>query len=169
MIIVGTGTSQHAAELGVMMLEPAGRDARWFPASTWARWSAGARPGDALVVISHTGADRVRRPDPGGRAGVAGCPLVSITGTGAGWPEAIQTVAHEEAETYTVSYTAALAVLARLAHHVAGADERPGVAPPTCAGRRSRPREIRVDPAPATGHVPCPARSLGIVGCGPWG
>ena len=36
-IIVGTGTSQHAAELGVMMLEQAGRDARWFPASTWVR------------------------------------------------------------------------------------------------------------------------------------
>ena len=55
MIIVGTGTSQHAAELGVAMLERAGQDARWFPASTWVRWSTGPRPGDALVVITHTG------------------------------------------------------------------------------------------------------------------
>ena len=28
-ILVGTGTSQHAAELGAMMLDAAGRDARW--------------------------------------------------------------------------------------------------------------------------------------------
>jgi len=54
-ILVGTGTSQHAAELGAMMLDGAGRDARWYPAATWARWSTGARPGDVLLVISHTG------------------------------------------------------------------------------------------------------------------
>ncbi len=117
-ILVGTGTSQHAAELGVMMLERAGLDARWFPAATWARWSAGPRHGDALVVITHTGqtgyAARARA-----EALAGGVPVVSITGTGPGWPEAITTVAPEESETYTVSYTAALAVLARLAHQVA--------------------------------------------------
>ena len=118
-MVVGTGTSQHAAELGVMMLERAGLDARWFPAATWARWSAGPRPGDALVVITHTGqtgyAARARA-----EALASGVPVVSVTGTGPGWPEAIATVAPEESETYTVSYTAALAVLARLAHQVAG-------------------------------------------------
>ena len=44
-ILIGTGTSQHAAELGAMMFEQAGLDARWFPAATWARWSSGPRPG----------------------------------------------------------------------------------------------------------------------------
>ena len=41
-ILVGTGTSQHAAELGAMMLDGADRDARWYPAATWARWSISA-------------------------------------------------------------------------------------------------------------------------------
>jgi glucosamine--fructose-6-phosphate aminotransferase (isomerizing) len=171
-IIVGTGTSQHAAELGVMMLEQAGRDARWFPASTWVRWGPGARAGDALVVITHTGqtgyAARARAD-----ALASGVPVVSITGTGAGWPEAITTVAPEESETYTVSYTAALAVLARLANYVAGTGEAfPGVARPdgSAGDILQAAAQIRVAcSAPATGDVPVPARSLGIVGCGPWG
>jgi glutamine---fructose-6-phosphate transaminase (isomerizing) len=171
-IIVGTGTSQHAAELGTMMLERAGVDARWFAAATWVRWSSGPQPGDALVVITHTGqtgyAARARSD-----ALARGVPVVSITGTGPGWPEAITTVAPEESETYTVSYTAALAVLARLAHQVAGAA---GESP---AGARTdgspgdvlqAAAEIRMAySAPATEDVPVPARSLGIVGCGPWG
>ena len=75
-----------------MMLERAGVDSRWFPAATWARWSPGPRPGDALVVITHTGqtgyAARARA-----EALASGVPVVSITGTGPGWPEAITTVA----------------------------------------------------------------------------
>jgi glutamine---fructose-6-phosphate transaminase (isomerizing) len=171
-IVVGTGTSQHAAELGVMMLERAGLDARWFAAATWVRWSTGPRHGDALVVITHTGqtgyAARARA-----EALARGMPVVSITGTGPGWPEAITTVVPEESETYTVSYTAALAVLARLAHLVSGtgeasedgarADGSPGDVLQAAA-------EIQVAcTAPATEDVPVPARSLGIVGCGPWG
>ena len=171
-ILVGTGTSQHAAELGVMMLERAGLDARWFPAATWVRWSTGPRHGDALVVITHTGqtgyAARARA-----EALASGMPVVSITGTGPGWPEAITTVAPEESETYTVSYTAAVAVLARLAHQVAGAGEPPrdGARADGSAGDvLQAAAEIRVAcAAPATGDVPVPARSLGIVGCGPWG
>jgi glucosamine--fructose-6-phosphate aminotransferase (isomerizing) len=161
-ILVGTGTSQHAAELGAMLLAQAGLDTRWFPSATWARWSAGPQPGDALVVISHTGetayAARARAD-----ALARGVPLVSITGTGAGWPEAIQTVAHEEAETYTVSYTSALAVLARLAHH-AGA---PCGSAAELRRAAAQVREILADPG--VGQVAMPARSLAIAGCGPWG
>lgn len=40
--------------------------------------------------------------------------LVTITGQGKDWPEAVQTVTAERSETYTVSYLAALLVLARL-------------------------------------------------------
>ena len=167
-MVVGTGTSQHAAELGVMMLERAGLDARWFPAATWARWSAGPRPGDALVVITHTGqtgyAARARA-----EALASGVPVVSVTGTGPGWPEAIATVAPEESETYTVSYTAALAVLARLAHQVAGTGDG-GHAGGSPGDVLQAAAEIRVAyTASATEHVPVPARSLAIVGCGPWG
>jgi len=161
-ILVGTGTSQHAAELGAMLLTQAGLDARWFPSATWARWSAGPQPGDALVVISHTGETAYAAR---ARAGALArrVPLVSITGTGAGWPEAIQTVAHEEAETYTVSYTSALAVLARLAHHAGAAHGSAADLQRAAA----QVREILADPG--VGQVAMPARSLAIVGCGPWG
>lgn len=161
-VLAGTGTSQHAAELGALMLAAAGRDARWYPAATWARWSPGAQQGDALLVISHTGetayAARARAD-----ALAAGVPVVSITGTGRGWPEAIETVAPDESHTYTVSYTSALAVLARLAHELGWADGSPQQLAQAAADVR------QVCAEPGLEEVAVPARSLAIVGCGPWG
>jgi glucosamine--fructose-6-phosphate aminotransferase (isomerizing) len=161
-VLVGTGTSLHAAELGAMMLDAAGRDARWYPAATWARWSTGPRPGDALLVLSHTGetayAARARAD-----ALAAGVPVVSVTGAGRGWPEAIETVAPDESHTYTVSYTATLAVLARLAHELGAADGSPGQLAQAAAAVR------RACADPGTEDVAVPARSLAIAGCGPWG
>jgi len=161
-ILAGTGTSQHAAELGAMMLAAAGRDARWYPAATWVGWGTGPQPGDALLVISHTGetayAARARAD-----ALAAGVPVVSITGTGRAWPEAIETVPPDESHTYTVSYTAALAVLARLAHELGSPDGSPGQVRQAAAAVR------HVCAEPAIDEVAVPARSLAIVGCGPWG
>ncbi|HEY1322196.1 MAG TPA: SIS domain-containing protein [Streptosporangiaceae bacterium] len=161
-VLVGTGTSLHAAELGAMMLDAAGRDARWYPAATWARWSTGPRPGDALLVLSHTGetayAARARAD-----ALAAGVPVVSVTGVGRGWPEAIETVAPDKSHTYTVSYTATLAVLARLAHELGAADGSPGQVAQAAAAVR------RACADPGTEDVAVPARSLAIAGCGPWG
>jgi glucosamine--fructose-6-phosphate aminotransferase (isomerizing) len=161
-ILVGTGTSQHAAELGAMMLAAAGRDARWYPANTWARWGTSPRLGDALLVISHTGetayAARARAD-----ALAAGVPVVSITGTGRAWPEAIETVAPDESHTYTVSYTAALAVLARLAHELGSPDGSPGQVAQAATAVRHVCAEPGID------EVAVPARSLAIVGPGPWG
>jgi len=161
-ILVGTGTSQHAAELGAMMLGAAGRDACWYPAATWARWGTGARPGDALLVISHTGETAYAARARAG-ALATGVPVVSVTGTGRAWPEAIQTVAPDESHTYTVSYTAALAVLARLAHELGSADGSPGQVAQAAAAVRHVCAEPGID------GVAVPARSLAIVGCGPWG
>jgi glutamine---fructose-6-phosphate transaminase (isomerizing) len=160
--LVGTGTSLHAAELGAMMLDAAGRDARWYPAATWARWSTGPRPGDVLLVLSHTGetayAARARAD-----ALAAGVQVVSVTGVGRGWPEAIETVAPDESHTYTVSYTATLAVLARLAHELGAADGSEGQVAQAAAAVR------RACADPGTEEVAVPARSLAIAGCGPWG
>ena len=161
-ILVGTGTSQHAAELGAMMLAAAGRDAVWYPAATWARWGSGPRPGDALLVISHTGetayAARARAD-----ALAAGVPVVSVTGTGRGWPEAIETVPPDESHTYTVSYTSALAVLARLASELGWADGSAEQVARAAIGVR------QAVASPGIEEVAVPARSLAIVGCGPWG
>src|SRR5215813_12062688 len=152
-VIVGTGTSQHAAELGAMMLAQAGRNACWYPAATWARWGPGPRAGDVVCVITHT-AETAYAARARAGAMAAGVPVVSITGVGRGWPEAIETVAHDESHTYTVSYTSVLAVLARLAHELG--------APDGSAGQLARVVE-------QVHQVAVPARSLAIVGCGPWG
>jgi glucosamine--fructose-6-phosphate aminotransferase (isomerizing) len=161
-ILVGTGTSQHAAEVGAMMLGAAGRDAVWYPAASWARWSTGPRPGDMLLVISHTGetafAARARA-----EALAAGVPVVSVTGTGRGWPEAIETVAPDESHTYSLSYTAALAVLARLARELGSAD---GSAEQVALAA-AQVRQVCADPG--IEEVAMPARSLAIAGPGPWG
>jgi glutamine---fructose-6-phosphate transaminase (isomerizing) len=161
-ILVGTGTSQHAAELGAMMLAAAGRDARWYPAATWVRWGTSPRLGDVLLVISHTGETAYAARARAG-ALAAGIPVVSITGTGRAWPEAIGTVAPDESHTYTVSYTAALAVLARLAHELGSPDGSPGQVAQAAGAVR------RVCAGPGVEEVAVPARSLAIVGCGPWG
>jgi glutamine---fructose-6-phosphate transaminase (isomerizing) len=112
--LVGTGTSQHAAELGASMLEEAGRDARWRSAATFARFGPQLGSGDAVVIISHT-AETAFAQRSRSNAIAAGACVVSITGVGSGWSEAIETVPRERSETYTASYTAALLVLARLA------------------------------------------------------
>lgn len=112
--LVGTGTSQHAAELGAVMLEAAGRDARWRSSATFARFTPQLGSGDAVVIISHTAETAFSRRSRS-NAIAAGAGVVSITGVGSGWPEAVETVPRERSETYTASYTAALLVLARLA------------------------------------------------------
>lgn len=167
-VLLGTGTSQHAAELGAMMFgqqdgtgQP-GPDARWYPAATWVRWSPGPRPGDVLLVISHT-AETAYAARARAEALAAGVPVVSITGTGRGWPEAIGTVAPDESHTYSVSYTTALAVLARLAHELGSADGSPEQVALAAAAVR------RVCADPGIDEVAVPARSLAIAGCGPWG
>jgi glucosamine--fructose-6-phosphate aminotransferase (isomerizing) len=159
-VLVGTGTSQHAAELGAMLLGQAGRDARWYPAATWARWGPGHRPGDALCVITHTGqtayAARARAD-----ALAAGVPVVSVTGVGRGWPEAIVTVGPDESHTYTVSYTTVLAVLARLAHELGA----PNGSAEQIAAVAAQVRHVCANPD----EVAVPARSMAVAGCGPWG
>jgi glucosamine--fructose-6-phosphate aminotransferase (isomerizing) len=113
--LVGTGTSQHAAELGARMLGSGPREPRWASSATFSADAVRAlRSGDGVIVISHTTetalAGRARA-----LALAAGAALVTITGQGRDWPEAVQTTPGERSETYTASYLAALIVLARLA------------------------------------------------------
>jgi len=158
--LIGTGTSQHAAELGAFLLRSCGVPARSASAAEIARWETLASD-EAVIVISHTGktAFALRCRD---QAIAAKLPLVSITGPGADWPEAIVTPVREESETYTVSYLAALAVLGMLAHELGGADS--GVVALRGVAERVRAVAAR----PRVDEVPIPARALAIVGAGPW-
>jgi glutamine---fructose-6-phosphate transaminase (isomerizing) len=111
--LVGTGTSQHAAELGAWMFAAGDKEVHVRSSAAFVYGERSLRGEDAVVVISHTTetafAQRARQ-----RVLESPARLVSITGHGKDWPEAVQTVPAERSETYTVSYLAALVVLARL-------------------------------------------------------
>ena len=112
--LVGTGSSQHVAELGALVLTGAGLDARWSGSFEFARLAPRPGPGDAVILISHT--TRTAYALAAREVAVSsGATVTSITGCGGGWPEAIETVAMERSQTYTVSVTSALMVLLLLA------------------------------------------------------
>jgi glucosamine--fructose-6-phosphate aminotransferase (isomerizing) len=160
-VLTGTGTSHHAAQLGAGMLIAGGVRARAVESVAFAGAAEPLEPDEAAIVITHTGetafALRARA-----RLLAAGAPFVTVTGPSVGWPEAIATPVKEESETYTVSYTAALGVLGLIAHALAGTPTGPE------AIRRVAARVGRIAAAPEIDHVPIPARALAIVGAGPW-
>jgi SIS domain len=97
---VGTGTSQHAAELGAWMFAAGDKEVRWSSSSAFALDESALGADDAVVVISHTAetafARRARL-----RALNAGANIVSITGEGRGWSEAVETVPPERSLAWT--------------------------------------------------------------------
>jgi len=160
--LVGTGSSQHAAELGAAMLARAGRDARAAASMSFVLGGAGERirAGDGVIVISHTGESAFPRAAHAASL-EAGAETLSITGEGAGWPDAIETVAREPSETYTVSYLGTLAVLALLAHS-AGAEELG----PEGLARAAEAVQAVID-APDLERLPDPERLIVLAGVGP--
>ena len=156
--LVGTGTSQHAAELGAWMLAGGERTVQWSSSAAFA-WEPELGPDDAVVVISHTGETAFARRARA-HAATSQAQLISISGTGAAWPEAVQTIPPDGSETYTESYMAALTVLARIALALGGAGfaedellELPGVI------RAALQRPLPLDAAPE--------RLLVLAGVGP--
>jgi glucosamine--fructose-6-phosphate aminotransferase (isomerizing) len=157
--LVGTGTSLHAAELGAAMLVRAGVDARFVSSMDFAS-RAPLRAGDGVIVISHTGETAYARRSRA-RALAAGAETLSITAAGVGWPEAIEATARERSETYTVSYTAALAVLALIAGEL-GAE---GLGREAVAAAADAVEAALAEPG--LYGLPNPRRLLAIAGIGP--
>ena len=115
--LVGTGTSQHAAALGAGMVQEAGRSAHAVSSMQFVRWAPLVGPQDAVIVITHT-AETAYAIAARGLAYNAGLDVITITRPGSGLPGVIETVEKETSETYTVSYTATLLVLAMLAGEI---------------------------------------------------
>jgi glutamine---fructose-6-phosphate transaminase (isomerizing) len=118
--VVGTGTSQHAAALGAGMIQEAGRAAHAVSSMQFVRWAPIVAPQDGVVIITHTG-ETAYAASAHSLAFDAGLDVVMISRRGAGFPKMIETVDRETSETYTVSYTAAVLVLAMIAAEL-GAD-----------------------------------------------
>ena len=162
--LVGTGTSQHAAELGALMLQSAGRSATAVGSMAFARWTPPLATGDAIVVISHNaGTETAYAGASWTLATEHGLAVVPITRIGGGLPDAIETVAKETSHTYTVSYTAVLLQLARLAHAL-GAD---AFDPGTLALIPDAARRALQEPG--TDGFEAPRRLLVLAGEGPAG
>jgi glucosamine--fructose-6-phosphate aminotransferase (isomerizing) len=157
--LVGTGTSLHAAELGAAMMARAGVDARFASSIEFARRSP-LRAGDAVIVISHTGETAYARAARA-RALDLGAELLSITARGVGWPEAIEVAERERSETYTRSYTAALAALALIAGELGAEGLGPEAVVASAGAAAAALAEPRID------EVPEPERLLAIAAVGP--
>jgi glucosamine--fructose-6-phosphate aminotransferase (isomerizing) len=140
--LVGTGTSEHAALLGAAMLTSAGLDAHAVSGQGFAVAPPRLGADDAVTVISHTATTTFAR-QAREEALAAGAHVISITGEGKGWPEAIEAAPPERSETYTASYLAALLVLARLAVEFGeGGSASPGRRPDASGNGASRSAPI---------------------------
>lgn len=160
--LVGTGTSQHAAELGAWMFQEGGRAAHAMASMAFANRTPPLAQGDALVLISHNaGAETAYAGAAWTLAIGAGLPAVAITRVGGGLPDPVETVEKETSHTYTVSYTAALVQLARLAFELGAA----AFAPEVLASVPDAVRSAIEDPPP----VEQPGRLLVFTGEGPAG
>ena len=114
--LVGTGTSFHAAELGALMLHDAGRAATAVPSISFVNAAPPVGPDDGVILISHNaGAETAYAASAYAIATNAGLRVIAITRQGSGLPHTVETVPKERSHTYTVSYTAVLMLLARLA------------------------------------------------------
>jgi glucosamine--fructose-6-phosphate aminotransferase (isomerizing) len=112
LLLIGIGTSWHAAHHGAWMLREAGVDAEAMHAADVAPYERPIDARDGVIVLSHTGGtgytmqmlERARR---------AGAATVHISGIGNGGE--LETVAAEASYAYTVSHTGALLRLAQIA------------------------------------------------------
>jgi glucosamine--fructose-6-phosphate aminotransferase (isomerizing) len=157
--IVGTGTSQHAALLGAIMLQDAGRSAHAVSSMQFVRNAPIVGPHDAVVVITHTG-ETAYALAARALAFSAGLHTITICRRGLLMGDVIETVERETSETYTVSYTAALLVLGMVAAQM-GAESISQDKLALVPGSVRNAIE-----APGVEAVPVPERSLVIAGAG---
>ena len=162
--LVGTGTSQHAAELGAAMLHDAGRAAYAMSSMRFVNWAPPVDAADAVIVISHNAGAETAYAAAAYTMGMdAGLRVITITRRGGGLIEALETVEQERSHTYTVSYTSVLVLIARLAHTLGAEAYAPDV-----LERVPDAVQAAIDD-PGTRTIPQPERALVLFGEGPAG
>jgi glucosamine--fructose-6-phosphate aminotransferase (isomerizing) len=160
--LVGTGTSLHAAELGAWMFQDAGRGAHAMSSMHFVNWAPPVDARDGLLLISHNAGEETAFAGAAWAMAMdGGLRVVPITRRDGHLPQALETVDKETSHTYTVSYTAVLLQLARLAHELGAASF-----PPEVVARV--PDAVRAAiAAPLTADIPQPERLLVLSGEGP--
>lgn len=112
-LVVGTGTSWHAAEQGAHLLRTAGLDASAAQSADVAVDGPVPHAGQVLLALSHTGAKRYTA-QAARRAHEAGAEVVQVSGVDVPGAD-LHTVSRERSSAYTISHLAALMRLAQLA------------------------------------------------------
>jgi glucosamine--fructose-6-phosphate aminotransferase (isomerizing) len=118
-LVVGIGTSWHAAMVGGWLLRAAGLDARPVSSFDFALYpdSFPLRSDDAVVVMAHTGV-KTYSAVAMRRANEAGAQVISVGSRTAEHPGSsfvLRTVEREQSAAYTASHLAAMTVLAQVA------------------------------------------------------
>jgi len=154
LLLIGVGTSWHAAHHGTWMLRDAGVEAEAAHAADVAPYGRPIEASDGVIVLSHTGGTgySVQMLE---RARDAGAATVHISGIGKGGD--LETVAPEASYAYTASHTGALVRLAQIATAL-GAQLGPLDAIP------ERVAGVLDMPAPLIG---VPDRLVELIGAGP--
>jgi glutamine---fructose-6-phosphate transaminase (isomerizing) len=112
-LVIGTGTSWHAAEQGARLLRLAGIDASAAQSADVAADGPIPQSGQVLLALTHTGAKRYTATAVE-RARDAGADVVQISGVDVTGADLV-TVSKEQSSAYTISHLAALMRLAQLA------------------------------------------------------
>jgi len=112
-VLVGTGTSWHAANHGVWLLREAGVEAVAVQAMDAALYGLPAREGDAVLVMSHRNTKRFSTSVLEQLRAVGAGPVVVIGGRGSPGVD-IETVEQERCAAFTASHLGALMRLAQL-------------------------------------------------------
>ena len=121
LLLVGIGTSWHAAQHGAWLLRAAGVEVEAAHAADLAPYGRPVAAEEGVIVLSHTGGTGYSMAMLE-RARDAGAETLHVSGVGNGG--ALETVAAEASYAYTASHTGALVRLAQLATAL-GADLGP--------------------------------------------
>jgi len=118
-LVIGTGTSWHAACQGAALLRAAGLDASAAQSADAAVDGPLPGAGGALLALTHTGAKQYTA-QAATRSRAQGADVIQISGQGVADADLV-TVEQERSSAYTASHLGALARVAQLAHAL-GAD-----------------------------------------------
>jgi glucosamine--fructose-6-phosphate aminotransferase (isomerizing) len=111
-LLVGIGSSWHAAQHGAWLLREAGVAAEAAHAADLVPYDRAIEGGDGVIVMSHTGGTGYSMQMLE-RARAAGAATVHVSGIGAGGD--LETTAAEASYAYTASHTGAMLRLAQVA------------------------------------------------------
>ncbi len=152
-LLIGTGTSWHAANHGAALLRHAGVEAWAVQADESVLHGPGAGADDALLLLSHRGTKRYTS-EALARAQKAGAATVQISSIGAPGAD-IETSAPETSAAFTSSHLCALLRVAQIARALGADLELDAI-----------PEAVAIELADAALDVPPPARLLQYVGSG---